>query len=222
MFYLVFFFWAIAPALYFSNTWYAKYMPILSNHAFDNTGQYYNVTRILTPENTLDLAKYKAYSPLFLPTVYAIQYGLSFAAVCATLSHAALYFRKQIWTQSRRSLSEQRDIHGRLMSVYPQVPEWWYAVIFCEHSFLCVIPSLLIVVLQSPSPVSMLAFGIISIEKWPTQMPVWAFIVALLIAFVYVIPIGMIQAITKSVQLYCFYFCFCDSMHRTLQSTSRP
>ena len=38
----------------------------------------------------------------------------------ATLMHAFLYFRKQIWVQSRRSLREQPDIHARLMSKYPQ------------------------------------------------------------------------------------------------------
>lgn len=60
----------------------------------------------------------------------------------------------------------------------------------------------------------MFVFGIISIEVWPTQMPVWAFVLALVrplfppntcisdkmpkvIAFVYIIPIGMIQAITN-------------------------
>lgn len=43
----------------------------------------------------------------------------------------------------------------------------------------------------------MFAFGIISIEVWPTQMPVWAFFLALVISFVYVIPVGMIQAITN-------------------------
>ena len=29
-------------------------------------------------------------------------------------------------------MNEQPDIHARLMSVYPQVPEWWYAMIFGE------------------------------------------------------------------------------------------
>lgn len=43
----------------------------------------------------------------------------------------------------------------------------------------------------------MFVFGIISIEVFPTQMPVWAFVLALIIAFVYIIPIGMIQAITN-------------------------
>ena len=62
--------------------------------------------------------------------------------------------------------------------------------------------------------VSMFVFGIISIEVWNTQFPVWAFVLALIIcalpsppefrnlfdmslAFVYTIPIGMIQAITN-------------------------
>lgn len=175
----VFFFWFITPILYFTNTWYAQYLPILSSHAFDNTGEYYNVTRILTPGNTLDHVKYEAYSPLFLPTVFAMSYGLSFASVCATLTHAFLYFRKQIWVQSRRSLSETPDIHARLMSKYQEVPDWWYGVIL----------------------LSMTVFAIISIEAWPSQLPVWALILALLIAFIYVVPIGIIQAITKCVIL---------------------
>lgn len=51
--------------------------------------------------------------------------------------------------------------------------------------------------LISVSAVVMFAFGVISIELWPTQLPVWAFILALAIAYIYVIPIGMIQAITN-------------------------
>ena len=43
----------------------------------------------------------------------------------------------------------------------------------------------------------MFVFGVVSIEVWKTQMPVWAFVLALIIAFIYVIPIGMIQAITN-------------------------
>ena len=127
----------------------------------------------------------------------------------ATLVHAFLYFRKQIWVQARRSLHEQPDIHARLMSVYPQVPEWWYLSIF----------------------LSMFALGIISIEVWPTEMPVWSFILALAIgkihflralrsvtdqcfsskAFTYIIPIGMIQAITN--QQVGLKYDYCSIFH---------
>ena len=62
---------------------------------------------------------------------FAISYGLSFASITATLTHSFLYFRKQIVAQSRRSMREQPDIHARLMAKYPQVPEWWYGIIFC-------------------------------------------------------------------------------------------
>ncbi|RDB27278.1 Sexual differentiation process protein isp4 [Hypsizygus marmoreus] len=171
----VFFFWFLTPILHFTNTWFGTYMPISSRTSYDNQLQPYNVSRILKPDSTIDLDAYHAYSPLFISTTFAMSYGLSFASITATLMHAFLYFRKQIWVQSRRAMSEQPDIHARLMSRYPQVPEWWYLSIF----------------------LSMFTLGIISIEVWPTQMPVWAFVLALIIAFTYVIPIGMIQAITN-------------------------
>ncbi|KAF9473875.1 OPT oligopeptide transporter [Pholiota conissans] len=171
----VVFFWILVPILHFTNTWFGEYVPISSRTSYDNTFKTYNVTRILTPESTLDVEAYHSYSPLFLSTTFAIAYGISFASITATLVHAFLYFRKQIWAQSRRSLREQPDIHARLMAKYPQVPEWWYLCIF----------------------LSMFVIGIISIEIWPTEMPVWAFLLALAIAFTYVIPIGMIQAITN-------------------------
>ncbi|KAJ7715381.1 small oligopeptide transporter [Mycena metata] len=171
----VFFFWFLTPVLYFTNTWFGKFMPISSRTSYDHQMNSYNVSAILTADNTVDLEAYHNYSPLFISTTFAISYGLSFASITATLMHAFLYFRKQIWVQSRRALHEQPDIHARLMSVYPQVPEWWYGILF----------------------LSMFVLGIISIEVWPTQMPVWAFVLALVIAFTYVIPIGMIQAITN-------------------------
>ncbi|KAJ7259929.1 small oligopeptide transporter [Mycena rebaudengoi] len=171
----VFFFWFLTPVLYFTNTWYGKYMPISSRSTYDNQLNSYNVSAILTDATTVDLDLYHNYSPLFISTTFAVSYGLSFASITATLMHAFLYFRKQIWVQSRRALHEQPDVHARLMARYPQVPEWWYLVLF----------------------LSMFVMGIISIEVWPTQMPVWAFVLALVIAFVYVIPIGMIQAITN-------------------------
>jgi hypothetical protein len=47
-----------------------------------------------------------------------------------------------------------------LLEVNPSpVPEWWYLIIFG----------------------AMFALGIISIEVWPTQMPVWAFVLALVV-----------------------------------------
>lgn len=56
-------------------------------------------------------------------------------------------------------MHEQPDIHARLMAVYPQVPEWWYAIIF----------------------ITMFVFGVVAIEVWDTKFPVQYFILALVI-----------------------------------------
>lgn len=61
------------------------------------------------------------YSPLWTICLFLTTLtSLSFASITATLMHAFLYFRKQIWVQARRSMHEQADIHARLMSRYPQ------------------------------------------------------------------------------------------------------
>jgi hypothetical protein len=119
--------------LQYTNVWYSAYLPLVSSHSFDNTGQIYNVSNIINADSTFNLQAYKAYSPLFLSASFAMAYGLSFASITATLTHTYLYYRKQIWTQARRSLSEQPDIHARLMSVYKEVPDWWYLTVFCLY-----------------------------------------------------------------------------------------
>ncbi|KAK0472353.1 OPT oligopeptide transporter protein-domain-containing protein [Armillaria novae-zelandiae] len=136
------------------------------------------MTKIVNPDVTFNEAVYKEYSPLFISTTFAISYGLSFAVSLPPLGiPCTLYFRKQIWNQARwaMGMNEHPDIHVRLMSQYPQVPEWLYAIIF----------------------LAMVGCGVISIEVWDTKFPMQYFILALVISFVYVIPIGMIQAIAN-------------------------
>ncbi|KIJ63337.1 hypothetical protein HYDPIDRAFT_29591 [Hydnomerulius pinastri MD-312] len=173
---MIFFMWFIAPILHFNNAWYSNYLPFSSRTSFDNTGAEYDVSRILNPDGTFNATAYHEYSPLMLSTTFALNYGLSFATITATVVHTFLYYRKQIVEQARRSLKEQPDIHARLMSRYREVPDWWYAVIF----------------------VTMFVFGAVCIELWHTAMPIWSFALALLISFIFVVPIGIIQAITNT------------------------
>ncbi|PPQ69348.1 hypothetical protein CVT24_001643 [Panaeolus cyanescens] len=189
-----FFYWFLTPLLYYNNVWHSQYLPISALTAFDNTGKRYDVRRVIGPDLTLDKEAYKNYSPLYISTTFAISYGLSFLSIScapvplsdpfydaygsvllATITHAIIHFWRPIRLQFRRSMREQPDIHARLMSQYPQVPEWYYACIF----------------------VVTFIFACVCIELWPTGMTIWALIIALLIALVYVIPIGMIQAVTN-------------------------
>ncbi len=104
---------------------------MVASGSFDNTGNRYNVSSIINDDATFNLEAYKAYSPLFISVSFAISYGLSFAAIAATLVHVLLYHGKRILNQARHSLSEPPDIHVRLMSVYEGVPDWWYFSLFC-------------------------------------------------------------------------------------------
>lgn len=171
----VLFFWILIPILYYTDTWYGKRLPLMSWQPYDNTGSAYNVSRILNEDGTFNLEQYKAYSPLFLSTSFAVAYGLSFASITATIVHSILYFWKPVRVHLRRSLREQPDIHAKLMSTYRQVPEWWYGVLFAINFI----------------------FACLSVQLWPAQLPIWALIIGLLIAVVYIVPIGMILAVTN-------------------------
>ncbi|CCM00750.1 uncharacterized protein FIBRA_02790 [Fibroporia radiculosa] len=169
------FFWILTPVLYYTNTWYSQYMPISSLTSYDNTAAPYNVTRIINADMTFNEDMYTNYSPLFLPAAFALSYALCFAAISSTVTHTILYYRKYIWQQAHRTLSEESDIHARLMNHYSRVPEWWYALIL----------------------VPMLVMSAVAIEVYDTRLPIWAFLCAVGLAFVFTIPIGIILAISN-------------------------
>ncbi|QRW05770.1 OPT oligopeptide transporter protein [Ceratobasidium sp. AG-Ba] len=171
---LVVVYWIIAPILYYNNVFFAKYMPISHIGAFDNLGNDYNATRVIT-DGVFDPQLYKKYSPLYISMTFALSYGLSFGALTSTVVHTWLWYRHDIARQFRSSMKDETDVHSRLMLAYPEVPHWWYVAL------------------------GLIAFalGIVTIEVWDTKLPVWAYLVSLMISIVYLVPVGMIQAITN-------------------------
>jgi OPT oligopeptide transporter protein len=87
----------------YSNTMYTSYMPILSASVFDNTGNPYNVTRILTKDFVFDQSAYIDYSRVFLPATYVLSYALQFAALPALIIHAICWYRRDLWNQCKES-----------------------------------------------------------------------------------------------------------------------
>lgn len=172
---MVLFFWIVTSAIHYSGMYYFKYMPISDSNSYDNTGAVYNVSRILKPDLTLDEAKYTSYSPLFLSTTFALSYGLSFASVIAVLIHTALFHGKELWTRFRHIGHKDEDIHARLMAHFHNVPWWWYA-------------TTTLIMLG-------IAFGVT--QGYPTELSWWAFLVTLLIAVVWFVPLGIVKAATN-------------------------
>lgn len=165
----------LLPILYYTNTMYAKYMPMMSTTTYDNTAKKYNVSRVLTKDLVFNKEGYKAYSPLFVPFSYLLSYALNFAAVIAIFVHCALYHGKDIV----RKLKDQRhggeDIHKRLMNNFKEAPDWWYLVLLAVS----------------------IVLSFVTICKFETQLPWWGLIIALLIAFLNFIPQGLLEGITN-------------------------
>jgi OPT family small oligopeptide transporter len=103
---LVIVMWIIAPVAYYKNLFFSSYMPILSSAVFDNTGNIYDVSKILTSDFLFDRDAYHKYSRVYLPITYVLSYGLQFAALASLLTHTACWHGSDIWKQWKRSLKE--------------------------------------------------------------------------------------------------------------------
>lgn len=154
---------------------YSEYLPLVTSQTYDNTQNNYNVSRILGDNFSFDLSKYKEYSPLFLPPTFALNYGLSFAALTASLVHVGLYHGKEIWYRYKTARNQEPDIHLKLMQKYPDAPDWWYIALFLAS----------------------VALGLGTALGFDSQLPWWAFFVSVILGAVFVIPTCMILAISN-------------------------
>ncbi|KAE8132024.1 OPT oligopeptide transporter protein-domain-containing protein [Aspergillus pseudotamarii] len=172
---MVVFYWICTIGLHYSNAYWFKHLPISDSSSYDNLGKEYDVSRILTPEFTFDAAKYKEYSPLFLSTTFALCYGLSFAGVIAVLLHAILFHGKEVLARLKTFRKTEDDIHARLMARFKPVPLWWYGALF----------------------LTMMGIGLGVSLGYPTHLSWWAFFIALIMAIVWTLPVGIVQAATN-------------------------
>ncbi|GJC83532.1 sexual differentiation process protein isp4 [Colletotrichum liriopes] len=152
-----------------------RYLPISANQNFDHFAQPYNTSRILTPDFTFNETAYKEYSPLILGPAFSLSYGMGFAGLISTLVHVALFYGKDIIDRTRSATNEEADIHLKLMRRYKEAPEWWFMIMF-GISF---------------------AFGMIASQVWNTHLTWWAYIICILIGAFFILPVGIIQAVTN-------------------------
>ena len=171
----------IILAIWYTNTWYTGYMPINVNRPYDRFGNRYKVTRIIDKNGFYDQAAYEAYSPLYLSAAYALLYGTYFAIYPATIVYVYLYHRHEIihgfksLVRNTHPKAAYRDVHNRLMAVYPEVPEWWYMLVL----------------------LAAIGLGLIAILKYPTHATVGALFMGIAIAVVFLVPVGIIYATTN-------------------------
>ena len=189
----VFFFWILVPILYYTNVshvrlhvscftelsyglqiWSFAHFPINSNGAFDKFGRRYNVSRVLTPQNSFDLAGYEEYSPLYLPATFASAYLVSFVLSSCILVHTLFYHGRAIFNVILGRKAEEDDIHAKLMQAYPEVPTWLYAC----------------------AGVLGFSFSMITTQAWHSGSPLWVPVFSITLVVVYLLPCVMLFATT--------------------------
>ncbi|KAH8896754.1 OPT family small oligopeptide transporter [Thozetella sp. PMI_491] len=153
-----------------------KYLPLVANKNYDHFGKTYNTTRVVTDDLQLDVQAYKDYSPLFVGPAFALAYAMSFAGLISNLTHVFFFYGKDIWRRVKDSKYEEPDIHLKLIRNYKEAPEWWFSIVFVI-SFI---------------------FGIVAALCWATHLTWWAYIITILIGLFFILPVGMIQAVTNS------------------------
>ncbi|KAL5557548.1 hypothetical protein UlMin_039784 [Ulmus minor] len=170
--------YAINPVAYWLNIYKAKTFPIFSDGLFTSTGQSYNVSTIIDSQFHFDLEAYEREGPLYLSTMFAINYGFNFACLTATIMHVLLFNGRQIWELSKSAFQEKKmDVHTRLMRRYKQVPEWW---------FMCLL-------------LANIAATMFACQYYNDQLQLkwWGVLLACALAIFFTLPVGVIKATTN-------------------------
>ncbi|KAF9435351.1 hypothetical protein BGZ76_006459 [Entomortierella beljakovae] len=165
--------YVIAPWSYYTNLWGSKNYPIVMPFLYQVNGSYYDIEAVMK-DNVLDEEAYRTYGPLRMDAFFALAYGVGFAGLTATIVHVLLYNGKEIIERWRYSRVENEDIHTRLMAIYPEVPDWWYGLLFGV----------------------MVVLTFVTCVTWD-YMPWWAVFLALFLALIFVLPVGIVQAVTN-------------------------
>ncbi|KZW02663.1 OPT-domain-containing protein [Exidia glandulosa HHB12029] len=170
----VLFYWIVCPILYYTNVWNLSYFPMLSNVPYDKFGRQYDIDRVLGPDHRLNVTAFEEYSNLYMPAGWVMTYFLAFAVSTSVIVHTALYHGEALLNGVKNMRIEKDDVHAKLMRSYPEVPDWWYAIVL----------------------VFFFVLAIVAVERWSVGVPVWMLLLSLIVSVVYTLPGGFIFAMT--------------------------
>ncbi|ORX37028.1 oligopeptide transporter 2 [Kockovaella imperatae] len=172
----------IIIGMYWGNYAWAAYTPINSNESFTNKGEIYNVSIIMGDDGYVNIDAYKEYGPPFFSGANVFGQGAWFAWYPLVL----FYYSIRHWPAIKRAGIEMyegvryrkgmyegnNDPHTRMISVYNEVPEWWFFATL------------------------MLSFGIgvAALAAYPTHTPWWVQLAAIALNLLFLIPGTIMQA----------------------------
>ena len=155
--------------------------PAINSVLLYNGSGYQIESSVLVDQVTLNLNEnvYEQNKPIYLTNLYAISHLGQFMLVASTLCHVFLWYGNTIAGQLKDMLNQREsddgDVHTEMMRKYWDIPEWMYVVY----------------------TVLMLAIQIVILQLTAFKLEWWGTLLAFGIAFVFILPTGVIQALTN-------------------------
>ena len=172
--------------MYYANSMWTAYMPPNSNGVFDNTGAAYNYTKVINTDSSINLDAYKTYGPPYYTVSNLFVTGGNFVYYTFSVVYVFIkywgpikkcFVGMAVNTWKRRSIyTGFNDGATRMMRRYPEVPEWWYSILF----------------------VFGFVISICSVAAFPTTTPWWSIFGLTGIGFVLTVPWTSIQSVADT------------------------
>ncbi|PAV19472.1 OPT oligopeptide transporter [Pyrrhoderma noxium] len=162
-------------AVYAKNIWHGQNFPWLSQALYNFNGSNYDQLAILDDNFLLDEAKLEAVGLPFYASSQVLTKIGSNMAIGATVVHVFLWYGRDIIDMIKKEYSgEVVDPHRAKMKIYPEVPAWWYGLVFLA-SF---------------------AMAMATIYTGHSNLPWWGLIVGIIISSVFLPFVVTVYAIT--------------------------
>ncbi|KAJ7484920.1 peptide transporter MTD1 [Mycena galericulata] len=162
-------------ALYANNVWNGQNFPWLSQELFYENGTQYDQLAILDENFRLDKAALDVQGlPWFASSQVLTKIGTNLS-IGATITHVILWYGKDILEVIRRyRAGDAYDPHLAKMKVYPEVPMWWYILVF----------------------IGSFAMAMATVYTGGSGMPGWGLVVGIIISAVFLPFVTTVYAIT--------------------------
>lgn len=175
----------VIAAVYWTNSFWSAYLPINTNRLYNNKGEGYRISKILTADSLFDENKYKDYGPPFYAAGNLITYGVFFVIYPFIFVYEIGSRYKDMWASlksgykglrnhKKSALEEFDDPFCRMMLNYKEVPEWCFLIIL----------------------VISIVLAILCVKLYPAETPVWGIFFAIGINLFFLIPIFQLESRT--------------------------
>lgn len=146
--------------IYYGNAWNSRSLPFMSTRLLANNGTAYPLNSVF-PGGVLDETAMREIGLPRLSGTFAFSLFMANAAIGALIVHCILFWGKDIrraYKSAREGRYDDRH-HEHMAKHYKETPWWWYIIVLVGSFIL----------------------GIIVTVKENITMPVWAYVVSLLV-----------------------------------------